>query len=73
MFLEDYGVSVEQLWRQFGIAQFLHENIGEEESGEGEGGLLWDPEGGSFAGWKRGFGWKVRSYLCFLLTSVVTC
>lgn len=66
LFLEDYGVSVEQLERQFAIAEFLHAGISEVEKVEegdvevdGEKSLLWDPERGSFAGWKRGFGWKV--------------
>jgi len=63
LFLEDYGVTVEQLERQFAIAQFLHESISGRERGEEgedvEGSLLWNPDCGKFAGWKRGFGWKV--------------
>ena len=57
LFLDGYGVSLEQLHRQFTIAQYLHESIGEEEKER----LLWNPEMGSFAGFKRRWGWKVRS------------
>lgn len=44
--------------RQFAIAQYLHQNISDEEKKR----LLWDPSTGSFAGFKPGFGWKVSGF-----------
>ncbi|KAF8857022.1 Clavaminate synthase-like protein [Acephala macrosclerotiorum] len=54
LFLMDYGVSIEQLHRQFSLAQFLHQNISQEDKER----LLWDPSTGLFAGFKPSFGWK---------------
>lgn len=54
LFLTDYGVSLEQLHRQFSLAQYLHENISQEDKER----LLWDPSTGVFAGFKPRFGWK---------------
>ncbi|GAD94114.1 hypothetical protein PVAR5_2735 [Paecilomyces variotii No. 5] len=54
LFLTEYGVSLEDLHRQFDLAQYLHENITEREKNE----LLWDPSTGVFAGFKRATGWK---------------
>ena len=46
LYLVNYGVSLEQLHRQFSLAQYLHRNISEEDQQR----LLWDPETGLFAG-----------------------
>ncbi|OCF31063.1 hypothetical protein I316_07334 [Kwoniella heveanensis BCC8398] len=55
IFLTNYGVSIEQLHRQFSIAQYLHRNISEEDKER----LHWNPdETGTFAGWKPRFGWR---------------
>ncbi|OCF53966.1 hypothetical protein L486_08541 [Kwoniella mangroviensis CBS 10435] len=54
LYLVNYGVTIEQLHRQFAIAQYLHRNISEEDKER----LLWDPATGLFAGYKPGFGWK---------------
>jgi len=54
LFLTDYGVSLEQLHRQFSLAQYLHTNISDEDRER----LLWDPSTGVFAGFKPRFGWK---------------
>ncbi|PBP20810.1 hypothetical protein BUE80_DR008431 [Diplocarpon rosae] len=54
LFLTDYGVSLEQLHRQFSLAQYLHAKISDEEKER----LLWDPSTGVFAGFKPRFGWK---------------
>lgn len=54
LFLTDYGVSLEQLHRQFSLAQYLHNNISENDKKS----LLWDPSTGVFAGFKPRFGWK---------------
>ncbi|OWZ28083.1 hypothetical protein C356_06520 [Cryptococcus neoformans c45] len=54
LYLKDYGVSLDQLMRQFSIAQYLHANISEEDKAK----LLWDPESGLFEGYKAPFGWK---------------
>ncbi|WVQ82091.1 hypothetical protein IAT38_004219 [Cryptococcus sp. DSM 104549] len=57
IFLTDYGVSYEQLHRQFDIAQYLHRNISEEDKKR----LHWNPDGnGTFAGWKPQYGWKTE-------------
>ncbi len=55
LFLVNYGVSLEQLNRQFSLAQYLHRNMSDRDKEE----LMWDPSTGSFAGWKRRLGWKV--------------
>jgi isopenicillin N synthase-like dioxygenase len=54
LYLTNYGVSLEQLERQFDLAQYLHNSISEDDKKE----LLWDPSTGIFAGWKPRFGWK---------------
>ncbi|ORY35064.1 hypothetical protein BCR39DRAFT_516500 [Naematelia encephala] len=54
LYLVDYGISLEQLHRQFSLAQYLHSNISNEDKER----LLWDPESGLFAGYKPRFGWK---------------
>ncbi|KAK5115896.1 hypothetical protein LTR62_000352 [Meristemomyces frigidus] len=54
LYLDNYGVSLEQLHRQFDLAQYLHSNITNEEKDR----LLWDPSTGVFAGFKRMRGWK---------------
>lgn len=54
IYLTDYGVSLEDLHRQFDLAQYLHRNISEEDKQD----LLWNPSQGTFAGFKPRFGWK---------------
>ncbi|KAK5724232.1 hypothetical protein LTR17_013518 [Elasticomyces elasticus] len=54
LYLTDYGVSLDQLHRQFDLAQYLHRNISDEDKEK----LLWDPSTGMFAGFKRRYGWK---------------
>lgn len=54
LYLTNYGVSLDQLQRQFDLAQYLHRNISEDDKER----LLWDPNSGVFAGWKRRMGWK---------------
>lgn len=55
IFLEDYGITPEQVLRQFDIAQYLHEHISDEDRER----LHWNPdESGTFAGWKPRFGWR---------------
>ncbi|ODO00097.1 hypothetical protein I350_06722 [Cryptococcus amylolentus CBS 6273] len=54
LYLKDYGVSYDQLMRQFSIAQYLHANISEADKAK----LLWDPETGLFEGYKAPYGWK---------------
>ncbi|KAK4903279.1 hypothetical protein LTR27_000207 [Elasticomyces elasticus] len=54
LYLRDYGVSLDQLHRQFDLAQYLHRNISDEDKEK----LLWDPSTGIFAGFKRRYGWK---------------
>ncbi|KAK5678872.1 hypothetical protein LTS10_008527 [Elasticomyces elasticus] len=54
LYLRDYGVSLDQLHRQFDLAQYLHRNISDEDKER----LLWDPSTGMFAGFKRRYGWK---------------
>ncbi|KAJ5743908.1 Gibberellin 3-beta hydroxylase [Penicillium manginii] len=54
LFLENYGVSLEQLHRQFGIAQYLYDNITEEDKER----LLFDPESGMWSGYKHPYGFK---------------
>jgi hypothetical protein len=47
LYLVNYGVTLEQLHRQFSLAQYLHRNISEEDKER----LLWDPGSGLFAGY----------------------
>ncbi|KAL7421073.1 hypothetical protein Q5752_003957 [Cryptotrichosporon argae] len=55
IFLGDFGVSYNQLLRQFSIAQYLHQHTSEEDKER----LHWDPDGtGTFAGWKPKYGWR---------------
>lgn len=54
LYLTNYGVSLDQLQRQFDLAQYLHRNI----SGEDKERLLWNPKSGIFAGFKRRLGWQ---------------
>lgn len=54
LYLTNYGVSLDQLQRQFDLAQFLHRNISDEDKER----LLWNPQTGLFAGFKRRLGWK---------------
>jgi hypothetical protein len=55
LFLENYGVSLEQLHRQFALAQYLYNNISEEDKER----LLFDPETGRWSGYKHPYGFKV--------------
>ncbi|PYH86172.1 Clavaminate synthase-like protein [Aspergillus uvarum CBS 121591] len=54
LFLENYGVSLEQLHRQFGLAQYLYNNISEEDKER----LLFHPETGVWSGYKHPYGFK---------------
>ncbi|WWD18883.1 hypothetical protein CI109_103338 [Kwoniella shandongensis] len=55
LFLENYGIDIEQLHRQFGIAQYLYDNITEEDKER----LLFSPdETGQWAGYKHPYGFK---------------
>ncbi|KAI9152348.1 transporter [Paramyrothecium foliicola] len=54
LFLENYGVSIEQLHRQFGIAQYMYSNISEEDKER----LLFHPETGQWSGYKHPYGFK---------------
>lgn len=56
LFLENYGISIEQLHRQFALAQYLYKNISDEDKQR----LLFDPETGIWSGYKHPFGFKVR-------------
>lgn len=55
LFLENYGISLEQLHRQFAIAQYLYHNISEEDKER----LLFNPETGVWSGYKHPYGFKV--------------
>ncbi|KAL6230644.1 hypothetical protein BDW75DRAFT_234248 [Aspergillus navahoensis] len=55
LFLENYGVSLEQLHRQFALAQYLYNNNISEEDKER---LLFDPETGRWSGYKHPYGFK---------------
>ncbi|ORY28195.1 hypothetical protein BCR39DRAFT_599155 [Naematelia encephala] len=57
LYLTDYGVSLEQLHRQFSIAQYLHRNISETDKDR----LHWNPESGIYSGYKPGFGWRNKN------------
>ena len=54
LFLTNYGISLDQLHRQFDLAQYLHTNISEADKER----LLLDPSSGLFAGFKRKLGWQ---------------
>jgi isopenicillin N synthase-like dioxygenase len=54
LFLENYGVSLEQLHRQFALAQYLYNNISNEDKER----LLFDPETGVWSGYKHPYGFK---------------
>lgn len=54
LFLENYGISLEQLHRQFAIAQYLYKNISEEDKQR----LLFNPETGKWSGYKHPYGFK---------------
>ncbi|KAF7185913.1 hypothetical protein HII31_12786 [Pseudocercospora fuligena] len=54
LFLENYGISLEQLHRQFALAQYLYKNITEEDKQR----LLFDPDTGRWSGYKHPFGFK---------------
>ncbi|KAK3723620.1 hypothetical protein LTR37_001501 [Vermiconidia calcicola] len=54
LYLVNYGIPLDQLHRQFDLAQYLHRNISDEDKER----LLWNPETGVFAGFKRRLGWK---------------
>lgn len=57
LFLENYGISLEQLHRQFSLAQYLYDNISEEDKQR----LLFDPETtGVWSGYKHPYGFKRR-------------
>lgn len=57
LFLENYGISLEQLHRQFALAQYMFNNISEEDKQR----LLFDPEtSGMWAGYKHHYGFKHR-------------
>ncbi|KAK5132630.1 hypothetical protein LTR08_008752 [Meristemomyces frigidus] len=54
LFLENYGVSLEQLHRQFALAQYLYKNITEEDKEL----LRFDPDTGRWSGYKHPYGFK---------------
>ncbi|UZJ50692.1 hypothetical protein CBS101457_000012 [Exobasidium rhododendri] len=54
LFLENYGISLDQLHRQFAIAQYLYKNISEEDKER----LLFDPDTGRWSGYKHPYGFK---------------
>ncbi|KAF2152788.1 putative gibberellin 3-beta hydroxylase [Myriangium duriaei CBS 260.36] len=54
LFLENYGVSLEQLHRQFALAQYLYQNISEDDKKK----LLYNPENGIWSGYKHPYGFK---------------
>jgi hypothetical protein len=56
LFLENYGISLEQLHRQFALAQYLYHSISEEDRER----LLFNPETGVWSGYKHPYGFKVR-------------
>ncbi|KAG7531027.1 hypothetical protein FFLO_04638 [Filobasidium floriforme] len=56
IFLENYGISYEQLNRQFSLAQYLYNNISEEDKER----LLFDPETGRWSGYKHPYGFKKK-------------
>ncbi|ODM22998.1 hypothetical protein SI65_00587 [Aspergillus cristatus] len=54
LFLENYGVSLEQLHRQFSLAQYLYNNISDEDKER----LLFHPDTGRWSGYKHPYGFK---------------
>ncbi|KAI1778466.1 gibberellin 3-beta hydroxylase [Hypoxylon cercidicola] len=48
IYLTNYGISLQDLHRQFSLAQYLHRNISEEDKER----LIVDIKSGKFAGWK---------------------
>jgi isopenicillin N synthase-like dioxygenase len=58
LFLENYGISLEQLHRQFALAQYLYNNISEEDKER----LLFNPETGAWSGYKHPYGFKVCTH-----------
>ncbi|KAK4540665.1 hypothetical protein LTR36_008996 [Oleoguttula mirabilis] len=54
LFLENYGVSLEQLHHQFGLAQYMYNNISEQDKER----LLFDPDTGRWSGYKHPYGFK---------------
>ncbi|PWN52095.1 putative gibberellin 3-beta hydroxylase [Violaceomyces palustris] len=54
LFLENYGVPKEQLHRQFALAQYLYDNITDEDKER----LLFDPDSGRWSGYKHPYGFK---------------
>ncbi|KAL1880649.1 hypothetical protein Daus18300_001260 [Diaporthe australafricana] len=54
LFLENYGISLEQLHRQFALAQYLYNNITEEDKED----LIFDPDTGRWSGYKHPYGFK---------------
>ncbi|ODO02042.1 flavonol synthase [Cryptococcus wingfieldii CBS 7118] len=54
LFLENYGISLEQLHRQFSLAQYLYDNITDDDKKR----LLFYPETGLWAGYKHPYGFK---------------
>jgi isopenicillin N synthase-like dioxygenase len=55
LFLENYGISLEQLHRQFALAQYLYHNISDEDKRK----LLFSPDTGVWSGYKHPYGFKV--------------
>lgn len=53
-----------QLHRQFAIAQYLYNNISEEDKNR----LLFDPETGRWSGYKHPYGFKVRTVAYHILS-----
>lgn len=62
LFLENYGVSLEQLHRQFSLAQYLYNKISEEDKSR----LLFSPETGEWSGYKHPYGFKVSQNLVWM-------
>lgn len=54
IYLTNCGVSLEDLHRQFDLAQYMHANLTDEDKQK----LLWNPSEGTFAGFKPRHGWK---------------
>lgn len=60
LFLENYGISKEQLHRQFALGQYLYEHISEEDKER----LLFEPDAsGKWSGYKHPYGFKVSTTL----------
>lgn len=62
LFLENYGISLEQLHRQFALAQYLYHNISEEDRER----LLFNPETGVWSGYKHPYGFKVLNFVRYV-------